>query len=64
MEEKDIGMHVYGYGFNEIADKRDALVPYKYHLAIENGVPHYWTEKTCRSNFRKMYSVLSWSTKS
>ena len=46
MEEKDIGMHVYGYGFNEIADKRDALVPYKYHLAIENGVhPHYWTEK-------------------
>jgi len=46
MEEKDIGLHVYGYGFNEIEDKRDALKPYKYHLAIENGVhPHYWTEK-------------------
>ena len=46
MEEKDIDLDVFGYGFNEIADKRDALVPYKYHLAIENGVhPHYWTEK-------------------
>ena len=46
MEEKDIGLHVYGYGFNEIEDKRDALKPYKYHLAIENALhPHWWTEK-------------------
>lgn len=46
MEETDLGMHVYGYGFNEIPDKRDALIPYKYHLAIENSIyPHYWTEK-------------------
>lgn len=46
MEEKDINLHVYGYGFNEIEDKRDALKPYKYHLAIENALhPHWWTEK-------------------
>ena len=46
LEDKEIGLHVFGHGFNNVADKRDALKPYKYHLAIENGVhPHYWTEK-------------------
>jgi hypothetical protein len=37
---------VYGAGINPIADKRDALIPYAYHVAIENAVhPHFWTEK-------------------
>jgi hypothetical protein len=37
---------VYGANTNPIADKRDALRPYQYHVAIENSVhPHYWTEK-------------------
>lgn len=36
----------YGKGVHEIDDKWDVLYPYKYHLAIENGVwPDYWTEK-------------------
>jgi len=39
-------LHVYGHGFREVEDKRDVLVPYQYHLAIENSShPHYWTEK-------------------
>ena len=36
----------YGRGFIPIADKFDALAPYKYHIALENSShPHYWTEK-------------------
>jgi hypothetical protein len=39
-------MDVYGTGFNAIADKWDAVFPYKYHVAMENTrVPHYFTEK-------------------
>lgn len=37
---------VYGRGFTPIADKWDAIAPYKYHIALENSrYPHYWTEK-------------------
>ncbi len=37
---------VFGRGFNPIQDKYEALAPYKYSIAIENGVlPGYFTEK-------------------
>lgn len=37
---------VFGRGFNPIADKYDALAPYKYSVAIENSsIPGYFTEK-------------------
>lgn len=39
-------LDVFGKGFNPIADKYDALAPYKYSIAIENSViPSYFTEK-------------------
>lgn len=39
-------LHIYGRDFKPIADKRDAIDGYKYHLALENNVmPHFWTEK-------------------
>ena len=40
------GMDWYGKGVKPLERKEDALVPYKYHVAIENhiGVRH-WTEK-------------------
>jgi hypothetical protein len=46
--EKEFGkkVDVFGYGFEPIVDKWDALAPYEYHLALENScVPDYWTEK-------------------
>lgn len=37
---------VYGRGFNEIKDKREALERYRYHIALENcDYKDYWTEK-------------------
>lgn len=37
---------VYGRGFNEIPDKYDALIDYKYSIAIENNIlKGYFTEK-------------------
>jgi len=39
-------LEIYGRGFQSIDDKADALLPCRYHLAIENGDgPHAWTEK-------------------
>lgn len=36
----------YGHGYNPIADKLDAILPCRYHIALENTVlDHYWTEK-------------------
>ncbi len=46
--KKELGdsFDIFGARINHIADKRDAIVPYKYVLAIENSsIPHYWTEK-------------------
>jgi hypothetical protein len=37
---------VFGWGFNAINDKYDALIDYKYSIAIENNcIPNYFTEK-------------------
>ena len=39
-------MDWYGKGVKPLARKEDALVPYKYHVAIENHIGvHHWTEK-------------------
>lgn len=39
-------MELFGRGIRFVADKADALDPYKYHVAIENFYgPHHWTEK-------------------
>ena len=39
-------LEIYGRGFKSIDDKADAMLPCRYHLAIENGDgPHSWTEK-------------------
>lgn len=40
-------LHVFGRGFREIDDKAEAILPYAYHLVLENNdIPHFWTEKT------------------
>lgn len=39
-------LELFGYGIRPISDKREALDPFRYHLAIENHIcPHHWTEK-------------------
>lgn len=39
-------LELFGRGIRPLADKADALDPFKYHLAIENFYgPHHWTEK-------------------
>lgn len=39
-------LEIFGSGFNDIADKMDALKDFKYTIVIENSQhPHYWTEK-------------------
>ena len=39
-------LEVFGRGSRPVADKLEAISPFKYHIAIENSVePHYWSEK-------------------
>jgi hypothetical protein len=39
-------VELFGRDSRPVADKLDAIAPFKYHLAIENSVePHYWSEK-------------------
>ena len=39
-------LDVFGDGHRKVGLKADAILPYKYHLALENTVmPSYWTEK-------------------
>ena len=36
----------FGRGFEPVADKLDAILPYRFHLALENcQLPNYWSEK-------------------
>ncbi len=36
----------FGKGINPIDDKKDALIPYYFHICLENSVEkHYWSEK-------------------
>ena len=45
------GMEIFGAGRErQIPCKRDAIAPYRYHIAIENSqLLHYWTEKLADS---------------
>ncbi len=39
-------VEIFGTGIRQLPVKADAILPYKYHLALENTVmPSYWTEK-------------------
>jgi hypothetical protein len=39
-------LDVFGRGVNEVADKAEAILPYRFHIALENSQsPDYWTEK-------------------
>lgn len=39
-------IEMFGHGHRSVPDKKDALLPYRYHLAIENGEGRdVWTEK-------------------
>jgi len=39
-------LQIFGHGHSHIADKAEALDPYRYHVAIENHIArHHWTEK-------------------
>jgi hypothetical protein len=43
-------LDVFGRGIRPIADKADGILPYRYHVALENSeFPDYWTEKLADS---------------
>jgi len=48
----------FGRGFEQIGDKMDAMLPYRYHLVLENSVlDNYWTEKRADAYLGWSYPV-------
>jgi Glycosyltransferase family 10 (fucosyltransferase) C-term len=48
-------LQIFGVGFHIVENKREAIDPVKYHLALENNVhEHFWTEKIADA-------LLGWS---
>ncbi len=51
---------VFGLGYAPIADKLDAIAPYRFHIAAENScVPDYWTEKLADAYLGRAYPIYS-----
>ncbi|WOB10078.1 glycosyltransferase family 10 domain-containing protein [Piscinibacter gummiphilus] len=51
---------IYGRGFQEVADKDDALAAYRYHIALENSShPDYWTEKLADPFLRQCFPIYA-----
>jgi hypothetical protein len=49
-EEFGETIDIFGRGIRDIADKADGILPYRYHVALENSeFPDYWTEKLADS---------------
>ena len=47
LEDKEIGLHVFGHGFNNIADKREALALINIILQLKMGSSSLLDRKTC-----------------
>lgn len=51
-------LDLFGFGHAPIADKWDAFIPYRYHVAIENcSLRDYWTEKLADSFLGKAMPI-------
>ncbi|MBC6443975.1 MAG: hypothetical protein GDA50_00875 [Alphaproteobacteria bacterium GM202ARS2] len=51
---------IYGKNDNPIADKADAIDPYRYHIALENNQDtHFWTEKLADSYLGEAYPIYA-----
>lgn len=48
----------FGRGFTPVDDKFDAILPYRFHLVLENSIqPNYWTEKLADAYLGWSYPV-------
>ena len=48
----------FGRGFEPVGDKMDAILPYRFHLVLENSVQaNYWTEKLADAYLGWAYPV-------
>ena len=51
-------LHFYGRGHTPVSDKLDAILPFRFHLVLENStLPHYWTEKIADSYLGYAYPI-------
>jgi hypothetical protein len=56
-------LDVFGNGFNPVEDKWDAILPYRYHIVMENSeIDDYWTEKLSDAYLGFAYPIYSGCT--
>lgn len=53
-------LHWFGRGLREIDDKQEAILPYRYHIVLENNfIDHFWTEKLADSYLGYAFPLYS-----
>ena len=58
--EQELGekLDIFGRSKEHIADKKDSIDPYRYHLVLENGTgPHFWSEKLADCYLGESYPI-------
>lgn len=51
---------VFGRGFAPVADKAEAILPFRYHLVLENNdLGHFWTEKLADAYLGWSFPIFS-----
>ncbi|MBC6497811.1 MAG: hypothetical protein GDA54_05785 [Alphaproteobacteria bacterium GM7ARS4] len=59
-EELGESLDVFGRDSHPIANKEEGIIPYRYHVALENCChPHYWTEKIADAYMGGAYPFYS-----
>jgi Glycosyltransferase family 10 (fucosyltransferase) C-term len=62
-EELGDTLHWFGNGINPVRDKSEAIVPYRYHLVLENNIiPHFWTEKLADAFLGDSFPIVAGGT--
>lgn len=51
-------LDVFGRGRKPLEDKKDAILPYRFHIVLENSaIDHYWTEKLADAYLCHAYPI-------
>jgi hypothetical protein len=53
-------LHWFGHGFNPVHDKAEAIIPYRFHIVLENNtIPHFWTEKLADAYLGDCFPIVA-----
>lgn len=59
LARSDVDLDCFGYGHRAVSDKLEALLPYAFHLVLENcAINDYWTEKLADAYLARCFPLV------